>query len=147
AQTSTMTVATSGGTPLGNNTITINGSSGSLVHSAQVGFRVISASSVDVVLTKTSSPNPGQVGLNLSYRITATNNGPATATNVIVTDTLPAGVTFVSSTTNQGACSGTSTVTCAVGTLGVNSTGVITIVVAPASTGQLTNTASVTQSE
>ena len=34
--------------------------------------------------------------------MTLTNNGPATATNVTVTDLLPAGLTFVSATPSQG---------------------------------------------
>ena len=69
-----------------------------------------SATSADLSVVKTVSPNPGQVGVPLSYRLAVTNNGPAAATNVTVNDPLPAGVAFVSSTPSQGACSGTTTV-------------------------------------
>ena len=48
---------------------------------------------------------------------TVGNNGPAAATNVLLTDTLPTGVNFLSATTSQGSCSGTSTLTCALGSL------------------------------
>jgi len=57
------------------------------------------------------------------FRINVRNSGPSTATGAVVTDTLPAGLTFVSATAGQGSCSaaagvgGTTTVTCAVGSL------------------------------
>ncbi len=47
----------------------------------------------DVWVEKIASPNPVEPGQTLVYTITVTNNGPYTATNVIVTDTLPAGLT------------------------------------------------------
>jgi len=37
-------------------------------------------------------------GSNLVYTISVTNFGPSSAGSVVVTDTLPAGVTFVSAT-------------------------------------------------
>lgn len=49
----------------------------------------------DVATTQTG-PSIANVGANITYTITVTNQGPATATNVIATDTLPTGVTFVS---------------------------------------------------
>src|SRR5205085_10148517 len=54
---------------------------------------------------------------NTSFLITAANLGPDPATAVTVTDTLPAGMTFFSATPTQGSCSGTTTVTCSMGTL------------------------------
>ncbi len=59
------------------------------------------------------------------FRINVRNTGPSAATGTIVTDTLPAGLTFVSATPQQGSCSsapgsgGTTTVTCSLGTLAV----------------------------
>ena len=40
----------------------------------------------------------GAAGASYSYTVTATNAGPSAAANVVVTDTLPATVTFVSAT-------------------------------------------------
>jgi uncharacterized repeat protein (TIGR01451 family) len=100
--------------------------------------------SADLSITKTDSPDPVQVGQNLTYTITVTNNGPNSATGVTVTDTLPAGVTFVSATPSQGSCSGTSTVTCNLGTLGNGVSANVTIIVTPTVTGTISNTASVT---
>ncbi|MCI0390612.1 MAG: FG-GAP-like repeat-containing protein [Acidobacteria bacterium] len=76
----------------------------------------------DLVITKTDSPDPVNVGSPLTYAIVVSNSGPNTATNVVVTDALPAGVTFNSVTTSQGSCTappvgGTGTVTCSIGSI------------------------------
>src|SRR5579885_2247823 len=51
----------------------------------------------DVQTTKTG-PASVLAAANFSYTITVTNMGPSTAAGILVTDTLPAGVTFVSAT-------------------------------------------------
>ncbi len=147
SKSSTLTITTTGATPLGDAAINIRGTAGMLDHSGQVTLKVISASSADVSLSKTASPNPGQVGVNLSYRLAVTNNGPATATNLVVTDTLPAGVTFSSASSLQFLCSGTNTVNCTLGSLAAGATATITIVVTPSTSGQITNTATLTVNE
>ncbi|HSE24694.1 MAG TPA: PQQ-dependent sugar dehydrogenase, partial [Pyrinomonadaceae bacterium] len=147
SKTAVVTVNTTLATPVGNHSINLTGQSGLLGNTTPVELKVVNQSSVDLAITKTASPNPGQVGLSLAYRITATNNGPATATNVSVVDNLPAGITFASAATSQGACSGTSTVTCQLGTLSSGSGAVITIVVTPNSQGQVVNNATITASE
>src|SRR5262249_18666124 len=75
----------------------------------------------DLSLTQTAAP-AGAFGLgsgNLTYTLTVGTAGPNLATGIVLTDTLPAGVTFVSASTNQGFCdqSGASTVTCILGGL------------------------------
>jgi uncharacterized repeat protein (TIGR01451 family) len=63
-----------------------------------------------------------------------------------VTDTLPAGVTFVSASSTQGTCTNASgTVTCHVGSLAVGANATITItVITPGRPGSITNSATVT---
>ena len=147
SKTSTLSVATGLGTPVNSHSFTINAQSGSTMHSVQATLNVVSPTSADLSLTKTASPNPGQVGVNLSYRITATNNGPGAATNVVVIDTLPAGITFVSATATQGSCNGSGPVNCNLGGLAVGSSAIVTIVVTPSSSGQIINSATVSASE
>ena len=50
-----------------------------------------------LTITKTAAQANYNVGNNVDYTIAVGNYGPDTATNVVVTDTLPAGLTFVSS--------------------------------------------------
>jgi len=147
SRTSTLTLSTALSTPVNNHAFNINAQSGSTTHSVPAMLNVVSPTSVDLSLTKTASPNPGQVGISLTYRIIATNNGPATATNVTVVDTLPAGVTFVSATTTQGNCNGSGVVNCSLGSLAVGASAIVTIVVTPSASGQITNSATVSANE
>jgi uncharacterized repeat protein (TIGR01451 family) len=100
----------------------------------------------DLAVTKTA-PQYAVIGSNVSYTITVTNNGPAAASGVAVTDTLPSGTTLVSCTAPGGACNGTASVSAPFGSLASGATETATIsVTAPASVlggTVLTNTATV----
>ena len=52
----------------------------------------------DLRLTKTDSPDPVVAGMQITYTLTAINDGPSRAMNVVVTDTLPSGTTYVTDT-------------------------------------------------
>lgn len=147
SKSATLSLTTSANTPIGDHSFAINAQSGSTAHSTQATLSVVNPASADLSVTKTASPNPGQVGVPLSYRITATNNGPAVATNVRISDTLPSGVTFVSVTATQGNCSGTAFVTCNLGSLTAGGSAIVTIVIRPTSAGPISNTVSVTGNE
>jgi uncharacterized repeat protein (TIGR01451 family) len=97
----------------------------------------------DLSVTKVDSADPARAGRNLTYTLTVTNNGPNPATGVTATDTLPSGLTARSTTASQGTCSGTTTVTCALGDLASGASATVTIVVRPTAAGKITNTASV----
>ena len=60
----------------------------------------------DVTVTKTDSADPIPAGQNLVYVVTAQTigNGLSSAANVTITDTLPAGMTFVSAVPSTGSC-------------------------------------------
>jgi uncharacterized repeat protein (TIGR01451 family) len=72
----------------------INGTKGQQTHVGAVDFPTCSPA--DLAIIKTA---PGSVvaGGLLTYSLTVTNNGPSDATNVVVTDTLPGGTTFLTS--------------------------------------------------
>jgi uncharacterized repeat protein (TIGR01451 family) len=76
----------------------------------------------DVSITKTGPPSIA-VGQNITYTITVTNAGPASAANTLADDVTPPGLIFVS---NSGACSGP--FPCALGTLTSGQSKVITSV-------------------
>jgi uncharacterized repeat protein (TIGR01451 family) len=56
----------------------------------------------DLSATQTASPDPVTTGSDLTYNITVNNNGPARATDVTVTDNIPAGTSFQSASAPTG---------------------------------------------
>jgi uncharacterized repeat protein (TIGR01451 family) len=100
----------------------------------------------DLGIVKTASAPIAGFGQQLTYTLAVTNYGPQTAQNVVVTDTLPASETYVSSTGNGWTVSDTgSTVTATMPSLAVGATANITLVVTvPSYNTTLTNIAKVT---
>jgi uncharacterized repeat protein (TIGR01451 family) len=97
---------------------------------------------VDVALNVTAAPNPVAVGAPLTYSLTVTNNSSTTASGVVVSNTLPPGVTVFSLLPSQGAATNQSgIVTYSVGSLTNSHAATLAIVVVPNAAGVLTNTA------
>lgn len=103
--------------------------------------------SADVLVTMTVAPNPVIAGGTVTYSITASNNGPNPSSNVVVTDSLPASLTFISATPSQGTCTGTTTVNCSVGPLALYGNATVDIVARTTGAGTVSDTASVTEAE
>lgn len=84
--------------PLSNTaTITGNEFDSNTGNNTQTTTNTISpAADLQVVISP--NPTPVDAGMQVTYTITATNNGPSDATGVVVTDTIPGDVTFVSAT-------------------------------------------------
>jgi uncharacterized repeat protein (TIGR01451 family) len=106
-----------------------------IVSSYGRGLWKLSIPSADLSITKSHHPEPAIAGQELYYDLSVTNNGPAGAPQVKVTDTLPAEVTFVTSTAACSATGGTEgeggqTVTCTLGEMGPSTTKSFTIKVA-----------------
>jgi len=98
----------------------------------------ITVNGADLAVVKTG-PSLVTQGDTFSYHLTATNNGPAAATGVVVTDTLPTSSTFVSA---PGCTHAAGVVTCTVGNLAAGGTSSFDVTVTAGSAGStLTNTA------
>ncbi|MDN5803832.1 MAG: hypothetical protein L0H26_04465, partial [Microlunatus sp.] len=84
----------------------------------------------DLAITKASAPTSQAAGGQVTYTLTVTNNGPNTGTNLVATDTLPSGATYVRSNPPSGTTCSVSrqTVTCRTESLAVGSTLAIPIV-------------------
>ncbi|HPW56928.1 MAG TPA: lamin tail domain-containing protein [Thermoanaerobaculaceae bacterium] len=99
----------------------------------------------DLAIAVSDSPDPVLAGGTLTYTLAVTNNGGASAFDVTVTDTLPAGVTFGTASGTGWTCSQASgVVTCTRPTLAVGPAPDITITVtAPSAATTLSNHAAV----
>ena len=99
----------------------------------------------NVTITKTANVSSVTVGGSITYTITATNTGDADATDVKITDTLPTGVTYVSSSDGGSLTNGT--VTWEIGTLASNASKSVTVTVTADQTGTAVNTAYIDYTE
>ncbi|HSN77670.1 MAG TPA: hypothetical protein VL334_21560 [Anaerolineae bacterium] len=83
----------------------------------------------EIVLEKTatSATAPPNWNGQVTYRLTYTNVSDLAASNVVISDPLPTGTTFVSATSPCAESSGT--VTCGLGTLAAGATGAVDIIV------------------
>jgi uncharacterized repeat protein (TIGR01451 family) len=100
----------------------------------------------DLSLAKVPTAGPYYVGQPLTYTLTATNSGPSTAATVTLTDTLPAGLTYVSATGPGECAANANVVVCDLGTIPFPGSANATLVVTPNISGTLTNTAQVAAS-
>ena len=97
--------------------------------------------SPDLGVSLTASPDPVPAGQDLSYTLTVTNLGSASASSVTITDALPASVTFVSASPGCGSLGGN--VVCNLGAVPSGGTSNFTVVVTPTAGGLITNTLTV----
>jgi uncharacterized repeat protein (TIGR01451 family) len=99
--------------------------------------------SADLALTKTATRDTVSSGDTVSFALDLENNGPDPAEQTVVTDILPAGLTFVSA--SPGCTASSAIVTCQVGTLPTETTRTLTITARATAAGQtLANSASAT---
>ncbi len=126
-------------------------------HDPVVAYLAVSSLLVaDVAVSVADAPDPVTSGTSLTYTITVSNNGPDTAANVSLSDTLPVGTTFASLAAPGGwscstpAAGAGGTITCSNPSLSVGGGAVftVTVAVAPSVTmgTVLSNAASVTSS-
>ena len=87
------------------------------------------------------------VGNQATYTLTATNTGEAPLTNVTITDTFAAGMSYVESSPEGTIPEGGNTVTWVVGDLAIDEEATVTLTLQGDEVGTLVNTASVTATE
>jgi uncharacterized repeat protein (TIGR01451 family) len=115
-------------------------------NSATVNIAVAAAGQADLSVTNSASPNPVTAGGNITYTQTVTNAGPATASTVSFTETLPANTTAQSLTGPGGWTCTLATLKCTIASLGLataNFTFVVTTNANIASGSTITQTDSV----
>jgi uncharacterized repeat protein (TIGR01451 family) len=97
-----------------------------------------------VAVSMIEAPDPVFDGNFLTYQITVTNEGPATASSVVITDTLPATVKFSTATLSQGSATNVGDlVICNLGSISNGATALATIRVIAGAAGTIINTAAV----
>jgi uncharacterized repeat protein (TIGR01451 family) len=115
-------------------------------NTSNVSTQVIPAADLQVALS--SSDSPVVLGSDFDYTVTLTNAGPSDAGGIVLSDTLPAGATFVSASSDQNVTPVYSAggVTLSLSTLSAGATATLTIVMDPQSApgSSLTDSASVT---
>ncbi len=95
-------------------------------------------------LTMADSPNTVLVGSNLVYNLTVSNAGPSTAKNVAITQTLPPGVGFVTTSNYPVSTNLTgSNLNLTLGTIAVYGTASVSVVTIPTLPGLITSVATV----
>lgn len=112
-----------------------------------IGAIAIKPVTANMSIVKTASPLIQFLAGTVTFTLTVSNGGPSGATNVTVTDTIPAALTLVSATPSQGSCAGNPIVTCPLGAIANGGTATVTIVATAATAGSVTNTATVAATE
>jgi uncharacterized repeat protein (TIGR01451 family) len=108
---------------------------------------------VDLATSMTESADPIFNGENETYTLSVTNiNTPISATGVVLTDTLPGSLTFVSATTSQGSLitppvGSNGVVTANLGTIAPGATVTVTITTKSTASGNVTNSATASSNE
>ncbi|HEV2390904.1 MAG TPA: Calx-beta domain-containing protein [Verrucomicrobiae bacterium] len=99
----------------------------------------------DLGVAMFQSAPPIVLGSNVLYTLTVENYGPGSATGVSVIDTLPSPALFVSAAPSQGTArtNGNGTLTWNLGSLDMNATASLTLVIQPTAAVDITNSATV----
>lgn len=137
-----------------NNVSVIDAATGTLITTVNVGTspmpigRFIGPdmpNTADIAVTINADTPQVLPGGNVTYSVTVYNNGPDTATAVSLSNTIPAGSSFISASAGQGTCSFTApTITCDIGHIAFGADVSATIVLsAPSTPGNFVNTITV----
>jgi uncharacterized repeat protein (TIGR01451 family) len=140
--------------PTVTNTVTVAASEADPNPANNIATEVVAevAPTADVRVTMTHSPDPATIGVLQTYSISVVNNGPSPATSVILSDGLPAEMTFggvsISPPTSGLCMQAAGTVTCTMSSM-ASGTGVnVTVFAMPNTIADVvSNTATVVATE
>ena len=107
------------------------------------GSQTITPLKADISVTMSADDSTPVLGTNMVFTITAANAGPSPAYQVVVTDLLPAGLTYVSHSTLAGTYNST-TGAWSAGTIASGASATLQITCTMATLGTKTNTAELT---
>jgi uncharacterized repeat protein (TIGR01451 family) len=106
------------------------------------------APAVDLAVEKLAASATAALGHELVYELNISNAGPSTATGVLLTDALPAGLEFIAAESSQGACANADgTITCDLGELAAGAAATVRLTTRPTQLGVLTNSVTVGAAE
>jgi uncharacterized repeat protein (TIGR01451 family)/fimbrial isopeptide formation D2 family protein len=103
----------------------------------------LTSRTADVGVAKVVDNATPSVGATVNYTLTVTNNGPDPATQIVVGDLLPAGLSLVSATPSQGSYTAGNG-RWSVGSLALNAHATMTIAARVTASGTIDNTVSLT---
>ena len=143
AAQATVTVRVRAPTTLGaiSNTATVTSDNSSASQSASVSVQV--GAGVDLVLVKSDSADPVNVGGEFDYLLSVSNQGTTVANSLILSDNLPSSTSFVSASGGGFSCSGGQNLRCTLDSLAAGGSATVQVKVRALSAGQALNTASV----
>ena len=129
----------------GTDSFTYRASNGAANSTAATVTITVPQQSADLYVLKALDNQTPTNGASITYTVTVGNNGPDAATNVTVTDTLPAGVTFVSASPSAAYNSATGVWT--VGALANQASATLTITTTVTDNTTITNAAFISHSD
>ena len=105
------------------------------------------AGKADMSLTNLISNSTPNYGNQVTFTLTAKNNGPTGATGASVTDVLPAGYSYVSNTSPSTGAFNSTTGAWSIGDLNIGATATLTITATINATGAIANSASISANQ
>jgi choice-of-anchor B domain-containing protein len=101
-----------------------------LVGDRDEGLIVVRLLQADISVSAVAPPDPVVQGFQYNYVLDVSNGGPDEASNVTLTDVLPAGVSYQLASASQGSCTeSAATVTCLLGSLAKDAVATVTVMV------------------
>jgi len=139
-----VSITNPGGSGIITNNVTVKGDQADGVAANDSANLATLVNPSDLAVSTSTSPGIGLVGGQLVYRVTVTNNGPATSHDVMLTDAIPSGVTLAGTpTTDRGSIISMDSqkIVASLGDIPSGDTATLTFVVIPSKSEVITNTA------